>query len=85
MSVPRPAMLVASVIAPFSPALAIISASRAWFLAFNISCFSPALVKSELKYSLTSTEIVPIRIGWPVSWICLTALTIDLYLPAIFE
>lgn len=35
MSVPRPAMLVAIVTAPFWPASSMICASRSWFLAFN--------------------------------------------------
>src|SRR6266536_3330702 len=41
MSVPRPAMLVAIVMAPGCPACATISASRWWYLAFKTSCRKP--------------------------------------------
>ena len=41
MSVPRPAMLVATVTAPSRPAWATMCASRAWFFAFRTSCGMP--------------------------------------------
>ena len=43
MSVPRPAMLVATVTAPLRPACATIWASRWWFLALRTSCRMPSL------------------------------------------
>ena len=42
MSVPRPAMFVAIVTAPYFPACAIISASFSWYFAFNTSCLIPS-------------------------------------------
>ena len=65
MSVPRPAILVATVTAPFSPALAIISASLALFLAFKTSWSIFLAVNIWLINSLVSTAIVPISIGCP--------------------
>ena len=67
ISVPRPAMLVAIVTAPRWPAFAIISASRAWFLAFNTLCGIPALSNNCDNNSDVSTATVPIKIGWPFS------------------
>ena len=63
MSVPRPAMLVAIVTEPFKPALAIISASLLWFLAFKTSCLILLYENILLKNSETSTEIVPTSTG----------------------
>jgi hypothetical protein len=68
MSVPRPAMLVAMVIAPGRPAWAITSASRACCLAFSTLCGRPALVNSADRCSLASIEVVPTSTGWPRSW-----------------
>ena len=82
MSVPRPAIFVAIVTAPTSPAFAIISASLAWFLAFKTSCLIPALSNILDNLSFVSTEIVPTSIGCPVSCICLINSTIFLNLPA---
>ena len=72
MSVPRPAMLVAMVMAPFLPACATISASRSWFLAFRT-------LKSRVRFcsilassSLFSTLTVPTRTGWPLAWHSIT-------------
>ncbi len=42
MSVPRPAMFVAIVTAPFRPAWATISASCAWYFAFSTTCLHAA-------------------------------------------
>ena len=83
ISVPRPAILVAMVTAPISPAWAIISASRAWFLAFNTSCLILFLVNILLINSLVSIAIVPIKIGWPNLWRSSTTLTIALYFPSL--
>ena len=67
MSVPRPAMFVATVTAPRRPARATISASRAWFFAFSTSCLMPFLARRRERYSLFSTETVPTSTGCPVS------------------
>ena len=68
MSVPRPAMLVATVTEPRRPACATIAASRAWFFAFSTSCRTPFLASSRERYSLFSTLVVPTSTGWPFSW-----------------
>ena len=81
ISVPRPAMFVAIVIAPFWPAFAMISASLAWFLAFNTSCGRCSFWSSLLRCSFDSTEIVPTRIGCPLACTSLIKFTIALYLP----
>ena len=47
MSVPRPAMLVAMVTAPWRPAWATIAASRSWFLALSTSCGTPRRLSSS--------------------------------------
>ena len=67
MSVPRPAIFVATVTEPFRPAWATIAASRSWFLAFNTSCGMPRFFSKPLKYSDLSTEVVPTKTGWPFS------------------
>ena len=63
MSVPRPAMLVAIVTAPITPAFSIINASLAWFLAFKTLCLIPRLFNILLNNSEVSTETVPSKIG----------------------
>ena len=68
-------MFVASVICPFSPACEIISASRAWFFAFKTSCLNPASSNNLETSSEDSTDVVPIRIGWPFSCLSLTSFT----------
>ena len=78
MSVPRPAMFVAIVTAPFWPAIATISASRAWFFAFSTSCGTWASERKRERISELSTVTVPIRIGWPRSWRAFTSATIAL-------
>src|SRR2546430_13085899 len=67
MSVPRPAMLVAIVMAPGCPACATISASRWWYLAFKTSCRKPRRLSMRDSVSETSTLTVPTRIGRPRS------------------
>ena len=67
MSVPRPAMLVATVTAPLAPAIATIAASPAWFLALSTSWATPWAVSSFERYSDFSTLVVPTRTGWPFS------------------
>ncbi len=47
MSVPRPAMFVATVTAPLRPACATIAASRSWCLALRTSCGTPFCLSSS--------------------------------------
>ena len=68
MSVPRPAMLVATVTAPLWPASATIFASSACCLALRTVCGMPRLRSRSERCSDFSTETVPTRIGWPFSW-----------------
>ena len=68
MSVPRPAMLVAIVTAPLRPACATISASRSWYLAFKTWCVIPCRWSISEICSDFSIDVVPTRIGRPVSW-----------------
>ena len=63
MSVPRPAMLVAIVIAPGWPASATISASRWWYFAFSTLCMMPPRCISFDSVSDTSTLAVPTSTG----------------------
>ncbi len=63
MSVPRPAMFVAMVIAPSLPASATICASCSCWRAFRTLCCSLALVSSVLSISDFSIEVVPTRTG----------------------
>ena len=64
ISVPRPAMLVAIVIALGCPACATISASRSCCFAFNTSCFILAFFNIPERYSDTSMDDVPTKTGW---------------------
>lgn len=60
MSVPLPAMFVAMVIAPDLPALAIISASFSWNLAFKTLCGKPAdrsLLESNSDFSIEIIQL----------------------------
>ena len=68
MSVPRPAMLVATVTEPLWPASATTLASSACCLALRTVCGMPRLRRRLERYSDFSTDTVPIRIGWPFSW-----------------
>ncbi len=63
-------MLVAIVTAPGWPASATISPSRAACsgLALSTWCGMPRLRSTSESNSETSTEIVPIRTGWPALW-----------------
>ncbi len=65
MSVPRPAMLVATVTAPLWPASATTLASSACCLALRTVCGTPRFFSSVERCSDFSTETVPTRIGWP--------------------
>ncbi|CAB4757681.1 unannotated protein [freshwater metagenome] len=65
MSVPRPAMLVATVTAPFRPASATMAASRSCCFAFKTSWRIPTRVKYLETTSLFSTLVVPTKTGWP--------------------
>lgn len=62
---PRPAMLVATVMRPRSPALAITSASSWSWRAFNTWCVSPPAERSSLKCSEADTERVPTSTARP--------------------
>ena len=65
MSVPRPAMLVAIVIAPAAPACETISASCSWKRAFSTACGTFFFFRTSLITSLFSIETVPTSTGWP--------------------
>ena len=62
---PRPAMLVAIVSAPFCPAPATIFASRSWYFALSTSWVSPRRLSIFDNVSETSTDVVPISAGRP--------------------
>ena len=66
MSVPRPAMLVATVMRPASPARAMISASRARCRALSTSCWRPRSPSSAERCSDFSIERVPTSTGRPL-------------------
>ena len=66
MSVPRPAMFVATVTAPLWPASATILASLSCCLAFSTVCGMPFRFSSPDSSSDFSTETVPTRTGWPL-------------------
>ena len=82
MSVPRPAMLVATVTAPSLPAWATISASRSWFLALRRLCLMPSFWRSLLRCSFFSMDTVPTRTGCPLAWQALICSMTARYLPA---
>ncbi len=65
MSVPRPAMFVATVTAPSRPDWATIMASCSWYLAFSTWCWMPRRLSSTDRISDFSTLIVPTRTGCP--------------------
>lgn len=67
LSVPHPAMLVATVTAFFCPASLTISASWAWSTAFNTWCEMLSAFNSPLSFSLSSMLRVPFRMGLPVA------------------
>jgi len=79
MSVPRPAMLVATVTAPLRPACATISASCAWYFAFSTTCFTPRRRSSPDSRSDFSTETVPTSTGRPVFCCSMISPTIASY------
>ena len=81
ISVPRPAMLVAMVMAPFLPACATISASRSWFLAFSTLKLRVYFCSIFARVSLFSTLTVPTSTGWPFWWHSSTCWITALYLP----
>ncbi len=68
MSVPRPAMFVATVTPPLRPAWATIAASRSWCLAFRTSCAMPWRLSIVDTSSDFSTLVVPTSTGWPFSF-----------------
>ena len=63
MSVPRPAMFVAIVTAPGSPASPIINDSRSCCFAFNTSCATPPRRNMSDSRSDASTDAVPTKTG----------------------
>ena len=68
MSVPRPAMLVLTVIAPLRPACATTKASRSWCFALRTACGIFFFLRSIAIALLFSTLVVPTRTGCPFSW-----------------
>ena len=74
MSVPRPAMFVATVTAPLWPASATIFASLSCCLAFSTVCGMPLRLQQAPESSSDfSTETVPTRTGWPL--LCRSAMS----------
>ena len=67
MSVPRPAMLVETVIAPLRPACATTYASFSWCFAFRTLCGILFFLRMRAIAPLFSTLVVPTRTGWPFS------------------
>ena len=80
MSVPRPAMFVAMVTAPGSPASATMAASRSWFLALSTLWWMPLRSSIPESASEVSTEAVPASTGCPRVCASLIASTTDLNL-----
>ena len=77
-------MFVAIVTAPSRPAWEIVSPSR-WAcsgFAFRTTWSIPLRLNSAPSISETSTEIVPIRIGWPSSLRSLISRTSAFHLPS---
>ena len=68
MSVPRPAMLVATVTAPLWPAIATTLASSAWTLALRTLWGTLCCLSMPESSSDFSTDTVPTRTGWPLRW-----------------
>ena len=65
MSVPRPAMFVATVTTPLRPASAMIAASRACCLALRTEWGMPTRSVPWRGTPTSPTETVPTRTGWP--------------------
>ena len=65
MSVPRPAIFVATVTAPIVPARAIIAASRSCCFALSTSCGTPLRFSMADNSSDFSTLTVPTKTGCP--------------------
>ena len=82
ISVPRPAMLVATVTAPSLPAWATISASFSWNLALSTLCLMPRFLSMAESSSDFSMEMVPTSTGWPFLWHSSIWLTMARNLPA---
>ena len=78
-------MLVAIVTAPVRPASATISPSRSACsgLALSTVCLIPRFLSRLESSSETSTEIVPTRIGWPLSWRVAISSTTAAHLPSL--
>ena len=80
MSVPLPAMLVATVTDPILPACATIPASFSCCFAFSTSCLIPDLFNMLLINSDLDMSVVPINIGCPSLFLSSTSFMIALYL-----
>mmetsp|Transcript_30899 Transcript_30899/g.71399 ORF Transcript_30899/g.71399 Transcript_30899/m.71399 type:complete len:200 (+) Transcript_30899:1024-1623(+) len=80
MSVPRPAMFVATVTAPMRPAWLITSPSRSQFsgFAFNTRAKMPRSLRAPAISSLSCTDVVPIKTGRPASCTRATSLSMAL-------
>jgi hypothetical protein len=65
--VPRPAMLVETVIDPFLPACATTYASFSWCLALRTACLIFFFSRKRAIAVLFSTLVVPTRMGCPFS------------------
>ena len=78
-------MLVAIITAPLRPAWAIRSPSRSACsgLALSTACSTPLRFSSPEIISETSTETVPTRIGWPVSWRAMISSSTAFHLPSL--
>ena len=79
MSVPRPAILVAIVTAPNFPASPTICASCSCWRAFNTLCWILAFFSIWDRASDFSIEVVPTKIGWPLSCAVWISSTIAVY------
>ena len=84
ISVPLPAIFVAIVTIPNSPACEIISASFSWYLALSTWCLIPFFFNNDEMYSDFSTLAVPTRTGWPLLCASITSSTIASYFPFAF-
>ena len=79
MSVPLPAIFVAIVTTPGSPASATISASFLWSFALSTLWFTFDLLSILLSNSEISTDVVPIRTGLLLFLRFITSSIIALY------
>ena len=83
MSVPRPAMLVATVTAPLRPACATTCASLACSLALSTVCGMPRRLSRSETCSDFSTDVVPSSTGWPLACRSAMSSTIAAYFASV--